>query len=336
MQYHLIRDDITKMEVDAIVVPTNKHLFGVEGIDGLVHEAGGEELDTLCRSFAPRDTGDALITPAFNLPCRKIVHLPVPEWEDGYSGERILLRQCYENGLKKAFEDTDIHTLAVPLLGSGNNQCPMDIAFNIAVESLKSFQTAVKKRRKAFTVWLVMYSEESMAEVYRILSHITENIDDEYAKTHSNLGPRPKKRSPRAASAEDVMFQKFMSIGVPLKTESLETALKSKTPSFQKWLDTYICRSGRKETEIYKEAGLTKSHYNKLKKEGYNVQKRTALDLAVALHLNMDEAEEFLSTAGYAFSPSSTEDRIYSWHIRNGKWDVEKIRAVVDMHAEEE
>ena len=93
MEIHLVRNDITKMAVDAILNPTTTDLYGDSGIDGLVHRAGGTRLDDLCRSIGRVPIGEAVITDAFGLPCKKIVHAPTVRWRGGYSGEEILLRK---------------------------------------------------------------------------------------------------------------------------------------------------------------------------------------------------------------------------------------------------
>ena len=152
MEVHFVRDDITHMNVDAIMNPTNSRLYGFSGIDGLVHEAGGAELEAQCAKLGPISIGEAVVTLAFGLPCKKIIHTAVPKWRGGYSGERLLMRTAYLEGLRAAFREKDVHTLAVPLMGSGSYGFPMSEAFRIADGALKEFEKDKKRKRKGFKV----------------------------------------------------------------------------------------------------------------------------------------------------------------------------------------
>ena len=118
MPLQIIRQDITKIECDAIVNPSNEMLFPTGGTDLAIHEAAGPELLMQCLVIGGCETGESVITPAFNLPCRYVIHTAGPVWNGGNSGEEKLLVSCYNNCLKKAIEN-DCRSIAIPLISSG-------------------------------------------------------------------------------------------------------------------------------------------------------------------------------------------------------------------------
>ena len=285
------------------------------------------ELEAQCSLLRPICIGEAVLTLAYGLPCKKIVHVAVPRWRGGLSGEKLLMRTAYLEGLRAAFNEPDIHSLAIPLMGSGGYKFPMSIAFNIAKDTLQEFSGEIKRKRKGFTVYLVMYSVKSMVEIRNHMMSIMENIDDEYANAHPNRFIPDDEESP------DSMFQQVYALNnakTKSKKESLDEYIKKNKKSFQATLFAYIQKSGKTDSDIYNSAGLTKSHFSKLKKEGYNVQKDTVLRLAVALRLSQDEAEELLESSGFTFDRSKVSDLVYEYYIMNGQYDLDKILCEID------
>ena len=327
MEHHLVRKDITKMKVDAIMNPTNSTMYGFSGIDRLVHEAGGPELEIQCEHLRPLCVGEAVVTLAYGLPCKKIVHVAVPRWLGGLSGEKLLMKTAYREGFKAAFDQTDIHSLAVPLMGSGTYGFPMSEAFSIATKAISDFEKEIRRKNKAFTVYLVLYSPASMKELKKHMMSIVEDIDDEYATTHSNLPERTQRKTP------DDLFQKVLTIhetsAKPIK-ESLDDYINRRKGSFQATLFAFIQRSGKRESEIYKAAEITKSHFSKLKNPDYNVQKETVLRLAVALKLNIDETNKLLESAGFTIDRSKVRDLVFEYYISKQKWDLLQIEQDIE------
>lgn len=125
MPLQIIRQDITKMRVDAIVNTTNEEMVGYSGVDLAVHEGAGPELDIECARITPLGLGQAKITKGYNLDARYIIHTSDPTWRGGLEGESIILKCCYIESLKLAVAN-GCSSVAFPLISSGTYGCPKD------------------------------------------------------------------------------------------------------------------------------------------------------------------------------------------------------------------
>lgn len=132
----LVRGDITRQHVDAVVNAANTSLLGGGGVDGAIHNAAGPELLEVCRKIGGCPTGEARITPGFSLPARSVIHTVGPIWQDGDHGEDGLLASCYRNSMRLANEN-GVRSIAFPSISTGVYRFPLERAARIAVHELR-------------------------------------------------------------------------------------------------------------------------------------------------------------------------------------------------------
>jgi O-acetyl-ADP-ribose deacetylase len=134
----IVRGDITKLDVDAIVNAANTTLLGGGGVDGAIHRAAGPELLAECRTLGGCEAGEAKITRGYKLPARFVIHTVGPVWSGGDRGEAEVLASCYRNSLRLAVEN-GIKTIAFPAISCGAYRYPISEAAQIAVMATRKF-----------------------------------------------------------------------------------------------------------------------------------------------------------------------------------------------------
>ena len=135
---HVLKGDITRCEVAAIVNAANESLLGGGGVDGAIHRAAGPELLAACRLLNGCRTGEAKLTPGFQLKAASVIHTVGPVWRGGTHGEADLLASCYQKSLELA-DSNGIHTLAFPAISTGIYGYPLSQATKIAVGTVKAY-----------------------------------------------------------------------------------------------------------------------------------------------------------------------------------------------------
>jgi O-acetyl-ADP-ribose deacetylase (regulator of RNase III) len=158
----ILRGDIIKLDVDAIVNAANTTLLGGGGVDGAIHRAAGPELLAECRTLGGCRPGEAKITRGYRLPSRFVIHTVGPIWRGGKHGEPETLANCYRNSLQVALENR-IKTIAFPAISCGAYGYPVEEAAQIALETAREFlATSDEIQKVIFVVW-----GEDIYEAYR-------------------------------------------------------------------------------------------------------------------------------------------------------------------------
>ncbi|MDI6603417.1 MAG: O-acetyl-ADP-ribose deacetylase [Patescibacteria group bacterium] len=161
----IIKGDITKLKVDAIVNAANKTLLGGGGVDGAIHRAAGPELLEECKKLDGCETGEAKITKGYNLPAKYVIHTVGPIWQGGKYNEEENLASCYKNSLKLAVEN-NIKSIAFPSISTGVYGFPIEKAAPIVLREVKNF---LEKDKTIEQVIFVLFSEKDF-QIYQNLS----------------------------------------------------------------------------------------------------------------------------------------------------------------------
>ena len=162
----LVRGDITKLALDAIVNAANTSLLGGGGVDGAIHRAAGPELLAECKTLGGCRPGEAKITRGYLLPARFVIHTVGPVWSGGNRGEPETLANCYRNSLRVAVEN-NIHTIGFPAISCGAYRYPISDAATIAVQTTREF---LRDHDSISEVTFVVSTDE-IESAYRRLLH---------------------------------------------------------------------------------------------------------------------------------------------------------------------
>jgi O-acetyl-ADP-ribose deacetylase (regulator of RNase III) len=141
----IVRDDITLLDVDAIVNAANSALAGGGGVDGAIHRAAGPELVRASSALAPCAPGDAVITPGFRLRARYVIHAVGPRWTGGTRGEPELLRSAYDRSFALALTQGDVASIAFPAISTGVYGFPRPLAAAIAIGAMQRHESRFER-----------------------------------------------------------------------------------------------------------------------------------------------------------------------------------------------
>ena len=312
MPFEIVRNDITKMAVDAIVNAANGTLLGGGGVDGCIHRAAGPELLAECRTLGGCETGNAKITKAYKLPCKYVIHTVGPVWNGGKSGEQQALISCYRTSLALA-KAHKCETVAFPLISSGVYGYPKDRALRVAVDTIGEFLM-----EHDMTVYLVIFDRAAYQIGSKLFADIAEYIDDHYVDEHSD---------PYRERLREVSRMQPKSVAMPMAMSvvggGLDALMDELDAGFSETLLKLIDRTGKKDSEIYKKANVDRKLFSKIRNNpDYKPSKTTAIAFAIALELDLTETKDLIARAGFALSRSSKFDVIIEYFIKQKNYDV--------------
>jgi O-acetyl-ADP-ribose deacetylase len=323
MPFTIVRNDITKMTVDAIVNAANTNLKMGGGVCGAIFKAAGaSELQRACDQIAPIQTGEAIITPGYALTAKHIIHTAGPVYLDGQHHEEALLRSCYLNSLKLALEN-NCESIAFPLISSGIYGYPSEEALQVANKAIQDFL-----HEHDIQVYLVVFDQQSFAISEKLLGEVESYIDEHYVNEHWDGNRLYNNRDVDELNVKYVYLKKSLSIE-PSKVR-LADKVGNLDESFSTTLLRLIDAKGKTDVEVYKRANIDRKLFSKIRSDkGYMPSKKTAVALAIALELNLHETDDLLERAGYALSSSQKFDVIVEYFIVQGKFDIYEINEVL-------
>lgn len=321
MPLQIIRNDITKMKVDAIINAANSSLLGGGGVDGSIHRAAGPELLAECKTLGGCKTGSAKITMGYRLPCKYVIHAVGPRWRGGKHGEREKLVSCYRTSLALAKEH-GCETVAFPLISSGIYGYPKDQALKVAIDTISDFLL-----ENDMTVYIVIFDRKAYQISEKLFSDIAAYIDDNYVDEHTDSRSMQMMRLEMLSQEEP----EEVSFGAPpapmaASARTLDDALSQIDESFSEMLLRKIDEKGMTDAQCYKKANIDRKLFSKIRSDKlYKPSKPTALAFAIALELPLDETKEMLMKAGFALSHSNKFDIIIEYFIEHGNYNVFEI-----------
>ena len=313
MPLQIVRNDITKMEVDAIVNAANQSLLGGGGVDGCIHRAAGPGLLAECRKLRGCETGESKLTKGYDLPAKYVIHTVGPIWHGGMYGEKDKLISCYKTSLELA-KKYKCESVAFPLISAGVYAYPHAAALNVAVDTISEFL-----RENDMTVYIVIFDRKSYDIGTSLYSDIAAYIDDNYAQEHAM--PRSARQMKECVPkvCEDSCFDTF-------GHASLAELVEQADESFSEMLLRKIDEKGMTDAQCYKLANIDRKLFSKIRSDRlYKPSKPTAIAFILALKLPPEEAEEMLKKAGFALSHSSKFDIIVEYFITKGNYNVFEI-----------
>jgi O-acetyl-ADP-ribose deacetylase (regulator of RNase III) len=331
MPFTIIRNDITKLRVDAIVNAANTDLAMGGGVCGAIFKAAeARKLKAACDKLAPIKTGEAVITPGFALHAKFVIHAAGPVYRHWNAAQNEdLLRSAYTNSLKRAVEN-QCESIAFPLISSGTYGYPKDEALRVATSAIRDFIS-----EHDIDVSLVVFDKAAFTVSKELLGEVASYIDEHYVEEHCVM--RSQLPDVERNALEESLIIK-LNRDLPQMAEktaaapsaSLDDIVGNLDEPFSATLLRLIDKSGKKDSEIYNRANIDRRLFSKIRSNlHYSPSKTTVIAFAIALELTLDQTEDLLERAGFALSRSRKFDVIVEYFIASGKHDIYEINEVL-------
>jgi len=319
MPLEIVRHDITKMKVDAIVNAANTSLRMGGGVCGAIFRAAGvNELQKACEQVGECKVGEAVLTDGFNLEAKYIIHTPGPIWQGGSNQEAVLLKESYNNSLELA-RNHQCESIAFPLISTGIYGYPKEEALQIAVSTIGSFLL-----QHDMLVYIVVFDKSSFGLSKKLFTSIHQYIDEHYVEEIESNFARNREEPYIWESQQEI---EIVQQDVFKEAEySLVNLLDELDESFSERLLRFIDEKGMTDVETYKRANIDRRLFSKIRNEAdYTPKKKTTIAFAVALKLNVEETMDLLAAAGYTLSRSNKFDVIIDYFIQQANYNIHEI-----------
>lgn len=347
MPLKIIREDITRVNTDAVVNTANPMPIIGAGTDCAIHTAAGPELLEARKRIGRIAPGHSVATPAFALPARYVLHTVSPEWIDGTHREEQQLRKAYLSALKLA-KRLRCSSVAFPLLAAGNNGFPNELALSVAINTFTDYLL-----KHEITIYLVLFNREAFGLAASLFDDLKSYIDDHYVDLQKIEEAKASYQRPREDTAIGTHFcnAPFMdgaydasftvsapppvthkespSLPSPAKKTGfafpggLTENLAKKESTFSELLLDYLKERKGKDSDVYKRAEISKQLFSKiLSNKDYQPTKSTALQLAIGLQLNLSQTQKLLGKAGYILTRSNKADIVVQYYIEREVYSV--------------
>lgn len=329
MPFEIVRNDITNMQVDAIVNAASRLPRVNAGVNAAIHKKAGPSLLEARKAIGYIQPGTAAITPAFDLDAEYVIHAATPTWIDGNQGELQLLRQAYDMCLDLA-DKNSCDSIAFPLLASGNHGFPKSKALQVAIGAFSEFLMEHEMQ-----IYLVVFGKDSLKLSEKLVHNVSCYIDENYVESYEleNYGERDEIRRRNryqmrriAEMQEECMAAPCAPAPCAQSALSLDEFIKEKDAGFAETLLSLIKKSGQKKSSVYLKANISKQHFSKIINDpNAKPSKPTAIAFALALELDLEGTKDLIGRAGYALTNSSTFDLIIRYFIEHKQFNVIEI-----------
>ena len=346
MPFEIVKNDITKMRVDAIVNAANNSLLGGGGVDGAIHRAAGPQLLEECRTLGGCATGEAKLTRGYNLPSKFVIHTVGPVWRGGSEGEAVQLAACYRNSLALA-RGQGCDSVAFPLISAGAYGYPKAQALQVALDEITRFLS-----ENDMMVYLVAYTRDAIELTGGLLDEVAAYIDDVYVQERLDFDRTARRSqylrdgSPRGTPDPGSLFRRphrednarnetvFSEANVERLTamqgETKDATQGRRGETFADMVVRILEGKGIADRECISRANVDRRLLGKIRNNmDYKPSKQTVLAFAMALELPLEEARELMTKSGYGLSHGSRTDVAVEYCITTGHYDVTALNAVL-------
>ena len=349
MPFEIIRNNIANVMADAIVNTANPRPVVGDGTDAAIHAKAGPGLLDARKKIGDIPVGACAVTPAFNLKARYVIHTVGPVWRGGNQGECQLLERCFRSSLETAAKYGCL-SIAFPLISTGAYGFPHEEALQIAIQTFSKFLM-----HHDMHIYLVVWNREAFSLSRNLFHDVKSYIDEHYIdQTQNDLAEyfsrsidpydtdRDRRRTDRYSRCFEESIPAPCTAFVTAETwssqrkakatrtqkdkfalSSLDDLLAHTDAGFSETLLRLIDKTGKKDSEIYKKANVSKQHFSKIRNNpDYKPTKPTAVAFAIALELDLEQTKDLIGRAGYALTNSSKFDVIIMYFISQGNYDI--------------